>query len=139
MVKCSNEISALLTTRPRGPPSEDVKFTCIDSRSFYCYLITDKGLIVLISDHNFVFIQFSPRHSQNYFSSYDTDKSVTRRGEGRTLRKRLGTPTSRIWFVPPVIVILINWAATYDEVFIVLVMVVAKAILLFFQLLHFIT
>ena len=41
--------------------SEDVKFNCIDSRSFYCYLITDKSLIVLISDHNFVFIQFSPR------------------------------------------------------------------------------
>ena len=56
----------------------------------------------------------------------------------------------------PVIVRLINWAATYDEVFIVLVMVVAKAILFFFffflffyffffffffffQLLHFIT
>ena len=52
-------------------------------------------------------------------------------GEGRTLRKRLGTPTSRIWFVSPVIVRLINWAATNDEVFIVLVMVVAKAILLF--------
>ena len=52
-------------------------------------------------------------------------------GEGRTLRKRLGTPTSRIWFVSPVIVRLINWAATYDEVFIVSVMVVAKAILLF--------
>ena len=66
---------------------------------------------------------------QDYFSSYETDKSVTR--EGRTLRKRLGTPTSRIWFVSPVIVRLINWAATYDEVFIVLVMVVAKAILLF--------
>ena len=33
----------------------------------------------------------------------------------------------------PVIVRLINWAATYDEVFIVLVMVVAKAILLFFK------
>ena len=31
----------------------------------------------------------------------------------------------------PVIVRLINWAATYDEVFIVLVMVFAKAILLF--------
>ena len=41
--------------------SEDVKFNCSDSRSLYCYLITDKGLIVLISDHNFVFIQFSPR------------------------------------------------------------------------------
>ena len=41
--------------------SQDVKFNCIDSRSFYCYLITEKGLIVLISDHNFVFIQFSPR------------------------------------------------------------------------------
>ena len=54
-------------------------------------------------------------------------------GEGRTLRKRLGTPTSRIWFVSPVIVRLINWAATYDEVFLVLVMVVAKAILLFFS------
>ena len=52
-------------------------------------------------------------------------------GGGRTLRKRLDTPTSRIWFVSPVIVRLINWAATYDEVFIVLVMVVAKAILLF--------
>ena len=51
--------------------------------------------------------------------------------EVRTLRKRLGTPTSRIWFVSPVIVRLINWAATYDEVFIVLVMVVGKAILLF--------
>ena len=51
-------------------------------------------------------------------------------GEGRTLRKRLGTPTSRIWFVSPVIVRL-NWAATYDDVFITLVMVVAKAILLF--------
>ena len=32
----------------------------------------------------------------------------------------------------PVIVRLINWAATYDEVFIVLVMVVAKAIFFFF-------
>ena len=32
--------------------SGDVKFNCIDSRSFYCYLITDKGLIVRISDHN---------------------------------------------------------------------------------------
>ena len=74
---------------------------------------------MLISDHIFVFIQFSPR--------------VTRGGggKGRTLRKRLGTPTSRIWFVSPVIVRLINWAATYDEVFIVLVMVVAITILLF--------
>ena len=73
------------------------------------------------------------RPVQDYFSSYETDKSVTRwgGGKGRTLRKRLGTPTSRIWFVSPVIVRLINWAATYDEVFIVLVMVVAKAILLF--------
>ena len=53
-------------------------------------------------------------------------------GGWRTLRKRLGTPTSRIWFVSPVIVRLINWALTYDEVFIVLVMVVAKAILFFF-------
>ena len=35
--------------------------------------------------------------------------------------------------MPPVIVRLINWAATYDEVFIVLVMVVAKAILFFFS------
>ena len=52
-------------------------------------------------------------------------------GGGRTLRKRLGTPTSRIWFVSPVIVRLINWAATYDEVLIVLVMEIAKAILLF--------
>ena len=52
-------------------------------------------------------------------------------GGERTLRKRLDTPTSRIWFVSPVIVRLINWAATYDEVFIVLVMVVVKAILLF--------
>ena len=33
--------------------------------------------------------------------------------------------------MPPVLVRLINWAATYDEVFIVLVMFVAKAILLF--------
>ena len=40
--------------------------------------------------------------------------------EGRSLRKRLGIPTSRIWFVSPVIVRLINWAATYDEVFIVI-------------------
>ena len=77
------------------------------------------------------------RPVQDYFSSYETDKSVTSWGgggkvwEGRTLRKRLGTPTSRIWFVSPVIVRLINWAATYDEVFIVLVMVVGKAILLF--------
>ena len=52
-------------------------------------------------------------------------------GEGRTLRKQHDTPTSRIWFVSPVIVRRINWAATYDEVFIVLVMVVAIAILLF--------
>ena len=29
--------------------SEDVKFICTDSMSFYCYLITDKGLTVLIS------------------------------------------------------------------------------------------
>ena len=37
----------------------------------------------------------------------------------------------------PVIVRLINWAATYDEVFIVLVMVVAKAILFFFSITPF--
>ena len=43
------------------------------------------------------------RPVQDYFSSYETDKSVTRWGGGRTLRKRLGTPTSRIWFVSPVI------------------------------------
>ena len=36
---------------------------CIDSWSFYCYLITDKGLIVLISDHNdagFFYTSFGP-------------------------------------------------------------------------------
>ena len=70
------------------------------------------------------------RPVQDYFSSYETDKSVTG-GVGENPEKRLGTPTSRIWFVSPVIVRLVNWAATYDEVFIVLVMVVAKAILLF--------
>ena len=31
------------------------KFNCIDSWSFYCYLIADKGLIVLISDHDDLF------------------------------------------------------------------------------------
>ena len=39
------------------------KFNCIDSWSFYCYLITDKGLIVLISDHNdavFFYTSFGP-------------------------------------------------------------------------------
>ena len=55
--------------------------------------------------------------------------------EGRTLRKRLDTPTSRIRFVSPVIVRLINCAATYDEVFIVLVMVVAKMITPFYHML----
>ena len=36
------------------PPGVYVRmgFNCIDSWSFYCYLITDKGLIVLISDHD---------------------------------------------------------------------------------------
>ena len=42
--------------------SDDVKFNCIDSWSFYCYLTADEG--------------------QDYFSSYDTDKSATRRGGG---------------------------------------------------------
>ena len=77
--------------------SEDVKFNCIDSRSFYCYLITDKGLIVLISDHNFFLFNFRP--VQNYFSSHEADKSVTKGGgEGRTLRKRLGeNPEKTTW------------------------------------------
>ena len=52
------------------------------------------------------------RPVQDYFSSYETGKSVTGGGgEGRTLRKRTCTPTSRIWFVSPVNVRLINWAA----------------------------
>ena len=50
--------------------------------------------------------------------------------KGRTLRKRTCTPKSRTWFMSPVIVRLINWAATYGEEFIVLVLVVAKTILL---------
>ena len=50
------------------------------------------------------------RPVQDYFSSYETGKSVTG-GKGRTLRKRTCTPTSRTWFVSPVIVRLINWAA----------------------------
>ena len=75
------------------------------------------------------------RPVQDYFSSYETDKSVTRRGGGRgggenpekttwhTHKQNLGCVTCNVR--------LINWAATYDEVSIVLVMVVAKAILLF--------
>ena len=75
---------------------------------------------------------------RDYFTSHETGKSVTG-GKGETLRKQLGIPTSRTWFVSPVIVRLLNWAATYDEEFIVLVLVVAKAILLFSILPHFIT
>ena len=50
---------------------------------------------------------------------------------GENPEKTTGHTHNRIWFVSPVIVRLINWAATYDEVYIVLVMVVAKAIFLF--------
>ena len=75
---CAISLNTVDTESSVSPISEDVKFNCIDSRSFYCYLITDKGLIVLISGHNFVFIKFSP--VQNCFSSYETDKSVTRGG-----------------------------------------------------------
>ena len=60
-------------------------------------------------------------------------------GAGENPEKTTWHTHKRIWFVSHVNVRLINWAATYDEVFIVLVMFVAKAILLFFQLLHFIT
>ena len=48
----------------------DGKFNCIDSWSFYCYLITDKGLIVLISGHIRFLYNFRPVH--DYFSSYET-------------------------------------------------------------------
>ena len=85
--KCIFFLSARVTSEKfcyllksnQGPElhlSEDVKFNCIDSRSFD---ITDKGLIVLISDHNVVFL-YNFRPVQNYFSSYETDKSVTRGG-----------------------------------------------------------
>ena len=42
------------------------------------------------------------------------------------MRKRLGTPTSRTWFVSPVIVYLIYWAATYGKEFIVLMLLLPK-------------
>ena len=78
---------------------------------------------------------YTVRPVQDYFSSYETDKSVTRWGGGRGENPEKTTwhthKQKMIWFVSPVIVRLIIWAATYDEVFIVLVMVVAKAILLF--------
>ena len=73
------------------------------------------------------FFLYNFRPVQDYFSSYETGKSVT---GGKGERKRTCTPTSRTWFVSPVIVRLINWAATYSEEFIVLVLVVAKTILL---------
>ena len=37
-----------------------MKFNCIDAWSFYCYLITDKGLILLISDHIRFYTMFAP-------------------------------------------------------------------------------
>ena len=64
---------------------------------------------MLISDHNDAFL-YKFRPVQDYFSSYETGKSVTG-GKGETLRKRTCTPTSRTWFVSPVIVRLIDWAA----------------------------
>ena len=70
--------------------SEDVKFNCIDSFQVLLLLlldITDKGLIVLISDHNVVFFLYNFRPVQNYFSSYETDKSVTRGGGGENPEK----------------------------------------------------
>ena len=42
-----------------------------------CYLITDKGLIVLISDHDDLLFCFFLYNFQDYFSSYETGKSVT--------------------------------------------------------------
>ena len=54
-----------------------------------------------------------------------------RGGAGENPQKTTWHTHKQNWFVSPVIVRLIDWAATYDEVFIVLVMVVAKAILLF--------
>ena len=67
---------------------------------------------MLISDHNDAFFLYKFRPVQDYFSSYETGKSVTGGGgEGRILRKRTCTPTSKTWFVSPVIVRLINWTA----------------------------
>ena len=77
---------------------------------------------MLISDYDDAFL-YNFRPVQDYFSSYETGKSVTG-------GKRTCTLTSRTWFLSPVIVRLINWAATYGEEFIVLVLVVAKTILL---------
>ena len=75
------------------------------------------------------------RPVQDYFSSYETDKSVTSWGGTRfgiyPEKTTWHTHKQNLVCVSPVIVRLINWAATYDEVFIVLVMVVGKAILLF--------
>ena len=51
---------------------------------------------MLISDHNDAFL-YNFRPVQDYFSSYETGKSVTG-GKRRTLRKRTCTPTSRTWF-----------------------------------------
>ena len=61
---CVVKLLVMCGTAMSLPPVVYVgKFNCIDSWSFYCYLITDKGLIVLISDHNdaFFFIQVSAR------------------------------------------------------------------------------
>ena len=71
------------------------------------------------------------RPVQDYFSSYETGKSVTG-GKGENPEKtNLHTHKQNLVCVTsPVIVRLINWAATYGEEFIVLVLVVAKTILL---------
>ena len=69
------------------------------------------------------------RPFQDYFSSYETGKSVTG-GKGENPEKTNLHTHKQNLVLSPVIVRLINWAATYGEEFIVLVLVVAKTILL---------
>ena len=65
------------------------------------------------------------RPVQDYFSSYGTGKSVTG-GKGENPEKtNLHTQKQNLVYVTRD---LINWAATYGEEFIVLVLVVAKTI-----------
>ena len=52
---------------------------------------------MLISDHNDAFL-YNFRPVQDYFSSYETGKSVTGGKEENPEKKRTCTPTSRTWF-----------------------------------------
>ena len=87
-----------------------MKFNFIDSWSFCCYLITDKGLIVPISEQILFYTIFA-----QFKSSYETGKSVTG-GKGENPEKTTWHTHKHDLVCVTCDCRLINWAATYGEV-----------------------